>query len=68
MKEVQMETLEDWQKYIAVFFDEMKIKEGIVFDKHECKIIGFVDLGMVNNVLQPLEQTISDPKDIHPML
>jgi len=63
MKEVQMETLEDWQKYVAVIFDEMKIKEGIVFDKHECKIIGFVDLGTVNNALCSFEQAISDPND-----
>ena len=27
MKVVQMETFEDWQKYVAVIFDEMKIKE-----------------------------------------
>ena len=55
MQEVQIETLQDWQKYVAVIFDEMKIKEGIVFDKHECKIIGFVDLGTVNNALRSFE-------------
>ena len=63
MQEVQIETLQDWQKYVAVIFDEMKIKEGIVFDKHECKIIGFVDLGTVNNALRSFEQSIGGPSD-----
>ena len=45
------------QKYVAVVFDEMKIKEGIVYDKYECRIIGFVDLGVVNNTLLSFEHS-----------
>ena len=41
-------------------FDEVKIKEGIVYDKNECVIIGFTDLGNVNNTLQKFEETIND--------
>ena len=59
-KEVQMESLEEHQKYVAVVFDEMKIKEGIVYDKNECKIVGFVDLGAVNNTLMSFEQTVNE--------
>ena len=46
-----MESLEEYQKYVAVVFDEMKIKGGIVYNKHECKIVGFVNLGAVNSTL-----------------
>ena len=38
----------------------MKIKEGIVYDKNECVIIGITDLGNVNNTLQKFEETIND--------
>ena len=55
-----MESLEEHQKYVAVVFDEMKIKEGIVYDKNECKIVGFVDLGAVNNTLMSFEQTVNE--------
>ena len=41
-------------------FDEMKIKEGIVYDKHECKVVGFVDVGSVNNKLRLFEQSLAD--------
>ena len=39
MKEAKIETLKEWQKQVAVVFDEMKVKEGIVYDKHECMVI-----------------------------
>ena len=59
----KMDTLEDYQKYVALIFDEMKIKEGIVYDKHECKVMGFVDVGSVNNTLRLFEQSLTDGDD-----
>lgn len=58
VKEAKLDSLEEWQKYVAVIFDEMKIKEGIVYNKHECRIIGFVNFGHTNNELLSLEKTI----------
>ena len=60
LSEAKMDTLEDYQKYVALMFDEMKIKEGIVYDKHECKVVGFVDVGSVNNKLHLFEQSLAD--------
>ena len=37
--------LREYQRYICLSFDEMKIKENLVFDKHTEKLVGFVDLG-----------------------
>ena len=36
---------EDYQRYVCVSFDEMKIQENLVFDKNTNELIGFVDLG-----------------------
>ena len=36
------------KRYIAVTFDEMKIQENIVWDKHSGELIGFFDLGDIN--------------------
>ena len=60
MTEAKIDTLQDSRKYVAVVFDEMKIKEGIVYDKNECVIIGFTDLGNVNSTLQEFEESIND--------
>ncbi len=53
------------RSYVALIFDEMKIKEGIVYtyDKHECKVVGFVDVGSVNNMLCLFEQSLIDGDD-----
>ena len=44
MPEAKIDTLQDNQKYVEVVFDEVKIKEGIVYDKNECGIIRFTDI------------------------
>ena len=33
------------EKYVVLLFDEMKIQENLVWDKHTGELIGFVDLG-----------------------
>ena len=42
---------------MVVLFDEVKIKEDLVFNKHTCEIVGFVDLGNVNNQLGALAES-----------
>ena len=38
----------------ALSMDEMKIKSGLVFDKHNGSLVGFVDLGEVNHSIETL--------------
>ena len=45
---------------MTLVFDEVKIKEGIVYNKHDCKIVGFIDLGTINNTLLKFESLLSD--------
>ena len=63
MSEVKIEILEDWQKYITVVFNEMKIREGLVYDKHGCRIVGFVDVGTVSNALLSFERSIGSKSE-----
>ena len=57
--EVQLDDLNEWQKYVGVAFDEVKIKEGIVYDKHNCKVVGFVSIGNANDdCLAELERSL----------
>ena len=43
-------------KYIIIVIDEMYIKEGLIFNKHNGQLIGFQDLGEVNNLLADYER------------
>lgn len=40
---------------MVLAFDEMKIREDLVFDKHSCSLLGFVNLGDVTNALDEFE-------------
>ena len=66
MKAADIWSLPEWKKCIAIVFDEVRIREGIVYDKHNSKIVGFVDLGDVNNTLLSFERS-SDEKSHLPV-
>ena len=48
-------------KYVTVVMDEMYIKEGLVFQKSIGALIGYEDLGDVNNLLRDAQNQINDP-------
>ena len=59
LKEVDFS--EERNKYVTLIWDEMKIKEGLVFDKYNCQLIGFVDCGDINHILDSLEHQCTSP-------
>ena len=60
MKETKFDTLKPFQRHVALVFDEVCIKNSLVFDKHGLKIIGFVDVGNINNELMKFEQSCEE--------
>ena len=60
-KEVESLSLPDSRKFAGIIIDEMKIKEGIVYNKHTGAVIGFTNLGDVNDSLLQMER-----EDEHP--
>ena len=45
-------------KYVGLTLDEMHVKEGLFFDKHTGSLVGYSDLGEVNNLLSDYEQQL----------
>ena len=64
LQEAQIDKLPDNKRYIVLLFDEMKICENLVYDKHHARVIGFVQIGEVNDELAQFEQT--DNVNEHP--
>lgn len=56
-------------KYVAIIFDEMYIKEDLVYNKHNNTLIGFANLGEVNDHLLAFEESIreSSSRDVAPL-
>lgn len=45
----------------------MHVKEGLVFDKHSGDLIGFTDLGDINNHVAKLQRAASTSQKIEPL-
>ena len=60
MKEIRVDTMSDYEKFAVLIFDEMKIKESIVYDKHSSNVIRFVELNDVYDQLFQLEHNDGD--------
>ena len=59
-KEVKMDTLKLHEKHVAVCFDKVRIKDNLVYDKHGLQLIGYIDIGDINNELLKFERSCSD--------
>ena len=61
-KESKCEELSDGKRYVTIVLDEMKVKEDIVYDKTTRNVIGFCNLGIINDELIQYGRG----EDIHP--
>ena len=52
---VKQEKSEDLAKYVTLVIDEMYIKEGLLYNKHSGALVGFEDLGDINNLIAEFE-------------
>ena len=46
-------------KYVIIVIDEIYIKNDLVYDKYEGSLIGFVNIGDINNQILEFEATIN---------
>lgn len=49
---------EEVKQHIVVVCDEVRVKDGIVYDKHSCQVIGFTNLGDINSHLLAFERSL----------
>ena len=59
-KESKVHDLPEEQKYCGIIFDEMKVRENLVYDKYTGTVIGFVNVGEINNELHAMEQKFKE--------
>ena len=66
VREAGLSNLPEWKRHVILLLDEMKIKESLVYDKNESKIVGFVNLGEVNDQLAKFEREAEASNDTEP--
>ena len=68
MEIAKLGDLQDFQKCIALIMDEMHVKEDLVFSKHSGNLIGFTNLGHINDLLLQYERSLeSDAESSAPL-
>ena len=58
MDDSNLASLSEFEKHVCLIGDEMHIKEGLTYDKTSGELIGFINLGDINNYLKQLEQDL----------
>ena len=58
-REANIDSIPEFQKYVCLVFDEIKVKEDLVYDKHLASLLGFVKMGDVNDHLSKFEENAS---------
>ena len=61
VREAEIGKVAEWQKYVVLIFDEMHVREDLVYHKATGEMVGFVDLGDINNHLAQLERSCQAP-------
>ena len=51
-------------KHVVLIFDEMKVKEDLVYNKHSVRVVGFTSLTNVEDRLQKLERRCGSRPDV----
>ena len=63
LEKVQQSRPAHLAKYVTVVLDEMYVKEGLVFNKASGSLVGYQDLGDVNNIIHDAETQFKSPGD-----
>ena len=64
-EEAKLSELPEWKRHVTLVLDEMKVKESLVYNKHQTKVIGFVNMGDIGDHLDQLERDIGNEKIPH---
>ena len=59
MEAAQTEGQDEWKKAVIIIFDEMHIKEELVYNKQTGELVGFTNLGAINQHLIEFEQSVT---------
>ena len=53
-----MTSCKEWEKFVCLLLDEMHIREDLVYSKSTGKLVGFCNLGEINNLLLSFEKSL----------
>ena len=67
MNAPEVAEVEEWQKNVVLILDEMHGREDLVYDKHTDALVGFANLGNINQHLQQFAQSLQGDNITEPL-
>lgn len=67
-REAKLDSIADYQRHVCLVFDEVKIKEDLVYHKHTGELIGFTNIGDINEQLSAFEKACMSDSPPQPQL
>jgi len=59
----KIDEIPDYKKNVSIIFDEMRIKSDLVFRQSTGQLVGFTDLGDINNELRSFDAQVSEDEN-----
>ena len=63
MEAAEVNTCAERNKCVILLLDEMHVREDLVYDKHEGELIGFTNLGDINDHLATYEKALNGDEE-----
>ena len=63
MEAAEVKTCAERNKCVILLLDEMHVREDLVYDKHEGELIGFTNLGDINDHLATYEKALNGDEE-----
>ena len=63
MEASEVKTCAERNKCVILLLDEMHVREDLVYDKHEGELIGFTNLGDINDHLATYEKALNGDEE-----
>ena len=58
VQQVKFDEINKFEKNVFLIFDEMKIKSGLVFSKTTAKLVGFCEMGEINDEIEKFSKVM----------
>ena len=58
VQHVKFDEINEFEKNVSLIFDEMKIKSGVVFSKTTGKLVGFCEMGEINDEIEKFSKAM----------
>ena len=58
VQQAKLDEIDEFDKNVSLIFDEMKIKSGLVFSKETVKLVGFCEMGEINDEIEKFSKAM----------